>query len=593
MNQKKIRNRIDNFRKILSFVVAVVVLGHFTTMKGEVVRSEKKQNANTLDRVYIKNFDLQKFVDQSLKSGTKCVTIPPGRYRVKPQDGQHLLLANLNDVQIVADGVEMICSDTIRALTIANCHNVTIRGLIIDYDPLPFTQGKITKISEDKKSYEVELFDGYPSGKTAGTFKYEIFRSDTRTLRCGDPAVAQVEMLDPRHLHVTNNGAIKAVVGDLIVTGVNYAPWNVITQDVDRYSSKHHAVVCDNNVNVHLDNIVLYASHWFGFFEHNCDGSVYAKCRIDRRPADTDIIKRGSPRLRSLNADAFHSTRASKGPTYIDCFAQYMGDDAINIHGDYHMITDCRDAELRVLARDDLNIASGDLVELFTYDGKRLPDAMVMKVERDGKINEEEKAFLAKQRLREIYRCRWNAEAWKITLDRDVKAPRGSMIISLRHAGNGFLIQDCEFGFNRSRGLLIRASDGKIVGNKLVENGMPAILIGAECFWLEGGNSRNVEIRNNTIIDCQNTAILVEGSGGLSARKRADIGTYRNIAIIGNSMTNCPLPNIAANSVDGLIVKKNVFQSPRGLKSGQDPATLHAVQTENSIHNSASNNVVK
>ena len=40
---------------------------------------------------------------------------------------------------------------------------MTVLGLTIDYDPLPFTQGRIVSLSEDKRVHEIELFDGYPT----------------------------------------------------------------------------------------------------------------------------------------------------------------------------------------------------------------------------------------------------------------------------------------------------------------------------------------------------------------------------------------------------------------------------------------------
>ena len=55
-----------------------------------------------------------------LDAGQHRIVIPPGRYRVMPHDRQHLVLQDLTDVQIVADGVEMICTETTRALTVSH-----------------------------------------------------------------------------------------------------------------------------------------------------------------------------------------------------------------------------------------------------------------------------------------------------------------------------------------------------------------------------------------------------------------------------------------------------------------------------------------
>ena len=131
-----------------------------------------------------------------------------------------------------------------------------------------------------------------------------------------------------------------------------------------------HAVGCDHNVNVRLENIDLFAANCFGFIETDCDGSTYYRCRIDRRSPADDPVKRADPRLRSLDADAYHSTFAGTGPAYLECVARFMGDDCVNICGDYHMIAGSSGQELRVLAKGAMNIQPGDPVELagFYYE---------------------------------------------------------------------------------------------------------------------------------------------------------------------------------------------------------------------------------
>jgi hypothetical protein len=292
-------------------------------------------------------FGLQGFIDGELAAGKQEIVVPPGRYRVTPLHRQHLVLENLHDVQIIANGVEMICTETTRAVTIRRCRNVTLRGLAIDYDPLPYTQGRITSISSDGKTYEVELFDGYPPALAVRNFKFEIFRPDTRTLRCDDRYLDRVEVVDSRHLRLSlpqGRTDFPERTGDLMVIGAEHAP----------HGSIPHAVECAENVNVRLENIDLYASNCFGFLEYDCDGSTYNRCRIDRRSADSDPFSRGDPRLRSLDADAFHSKHAIKGPAYIQCTARFMGDDCINICGDYHLIAASRGRQLRVLAKHQM-----------------------------------------------------------------------------------------------------------------------------------------------------------------------------------------------------------------------------------------------
>lgn len=504
-------------------------------------------------------FDLQNLINEALKNGRKKIVVPPGKYRVTPKNREHLVLRDLQDVQIIADNVEMICTQTTRALTIANCKNLTLRGLSIDYDPLPFTQGRITSLSPDKTVQDIEIFDGYPSAKTAINFKYEIFRPDTRTLRCEAPGLKSVEATDEKHLRVTkNNGNANDLeqVGDIIAIGSEYAPGGSIP----------HAIFLEKSSNVRLENVDLWASNCFGFLEVDCDGTTYFRCHIDRRPLASDFMMRADARIRSLDADAYHSKFAVKGPQLIECSAKFMGDDAVNINGSYSMVTQSNGAQIRVLAKDRA-LEAGEPVELWTYEGVRLPDAKVVKVEADGKINDDEKAFLLKQRMDEGIRTRWNADAYKVTLDRAVELPLGSLIASTQRMGNGFLVQGCDFGFNRSRGILIKASNGKVVGNKITGSRMMAILVAPEYWWLESGSSNNVEIQGNIISDCDDVGIEVVAHAGTG--KLAPSDAHRNIIVSGNKITNSPLPSIVVTSTSGLKIESNILSpSPAKKLSG-------------------------
>jgi hypothetical protein len=494
-------------------------------------------------------FDLQGFVDAGLKAGKQRIVVPPGRYRVKPHDRQHLVLRDLKDITIVADGVEMICTETTRAVTISHCTNVTLRGLVIDYDPLPFTQGRITGFSPDKKVQEVELFEGYPAAGTASNFKYEVFRPDTRTLRCDDRYVEKIEAVDARHLRIFlphERAVSPEKKGDLIVIGSDYAP----------HGKMSHAVACTRNVHVRLEGIVVFASDCFGFIEGDCAGSVYDHCRIDRRPAADDPVKRSDPRLRSLNADAFHSNDAVEGPSYLGCVAKFMGDDCINIHGAYHFITHSQGATLRVLAKGGMNIRPGDPVELMLYNGQRLPDARAVSVEPAGTILDEERAFLSKQNMEPGYKS-GNAlrRAYTITLDRETSMTMGSVICAANRLGNGFAVRGCDFGFNRSRGILIKASHGEVSGNHLEGCKMAAILVTPEWRWLEAGSSSDVAITGNTIRDCGGVAICVDAEDGDGSV--APAGAHRNITITGNKVDDCPMPGILVTSTAGLRLEGN------------------------------------
>ena len=496
-------------------------------------------------------FDLQGFINRKLQAGKRRIVVPPGRYRVIPQKHQHLVLQDLKDNEIIADGVEMICTETTRALTVARCTSVTVRGLVIDYDPLPYTQGRITAISADRQVYDIELFDGYPAAEMVRNFKYEVFRPDTRTLRCEDRGVSRIEVVDSHHLRLTSSGRHEIdpeQVGDLIVIGAEYAP----------HGSAAHAVECNGNVKVRLENIDLFASNCFGFLENNCDGSVYSRCRIDRRSPENDPVKRASPRLRSLNADAFHSKHAIRGPAYLNCTARFMGDDCINICGDYHMVMSSQGRELRMLAKGTLNIQSGDLVELVLYSGERLPDAKAMAIQPAGTIRDDERTFVTKQHMDARLKDHGLSKAFTVTLDRAVEIPRGGIVCAANRIGNGFTVKGCNFGFNRSRGILIKASHGEIRDNRMEGCWMSAILVAPEYWWLEAGSSCDLQIAGNCIRDCRGVPIRIEATGGNG--EIAPAGAHRDISVSNNTVTGCAMPGILVTSTAGLTLERNTLE---------------------------------
>ena len=534
-------------------------------------------------------FDLQGFIDRELAAGKKEVVIPPGRYRIKPRNARHLVLKKLHDVKIIADGVEMVCTETTSALQIGGCVNLTIRGLIIDYDPLPYTEGRIVSLSPDKKVHEIELFDGYPDDRLVTGDRYEVYAADTRTLRC--PVYhGKLEKIDARHFRFTKdeNGGFEQV-GDLFVMGANWAPGG----------SAPHAVESDHCKNLRLEGMTVYASNCFGYLEHDGDGNTYYRCKLDRCPPENDLVQRGAPRLRSTNADAFHSKFAVKGPSLIECTAKFQGDDCVNICGAYHMVTTSHGPVLRVLANGGF-FGAGETVELLTYEGARLPDSRVVSIEPDGVINDEEKAFRLKQKMNEEIRTRADVKAYKVVLDRAVDLPMGSLICSTERIGDGFVVQGCDFGFNRSRGILIKASNGRVANNTITGSWLEAIKVSPEYWWLEAGSSNHVEISGNTIKDCRSIGIAVYANGGTG--KVAPSGSHHQISIVGNTVVRSPKPNIAVTSTEGLRLQGNTLILPASGNQesawltrslGLDQSPLKPVMWKNCSQVLEANNEVK
>ena len=522
-------------------------------------------------------FDLQKYIDEEIAKGNKNIIIPPGTYRVTPQNRSHLIFNDLNDISILAEGVEMICTETTRAITFNRCNNVTLKGLVIDHDPLCFTQGVITKLGPDKSFIEFKIDDGYSDDLEE---RIEIFDAKTLNLKRDTYyGWGKFEKIGDRHFRIDKgvnykyNPAIdKEETGDIFVTNNNHTP----------NGREPHSIYSDHCVNLRLEEITVYSGNGFAFFESNGTKNSFIRCKVDRRPVETDMYERNK-RIRSNNADAFHSKYAFIGPQLIECSARYMGDDGINICGQYYFSAGGKGNSIRLVIPRTCLLKVGDRLELLTMEGKRLSECFVLKIEDDGIISQAEIDAIAPIRQNEGNRqalLRPQNKIIKITVDREVDFALGAVVGNADRKGDGFLIKNCNFSYNRSRGILIKACNGTIIGNVLEANVMHSILISPEAWWLESGSSDNLDIRDNIIIrNGAARAISVEGRGFFGDVPPA--GLHNNITIENNFFSDCIMPYIYMASTKAGIIKNNKYYFP---VPGSITEPVQMVNCEDIIH---------
>ena len=341
-----------------------------------------------------------------------------------------------------------------------------------------------------------------------------------------------------------------------------------------------HAVLLTDCASVTLQEVTLYASPTFGFFEMGCTASTYRRCRIDRRTLADDPVPRASPRLRSLNADAFHSKNAAKGPAIVECFAHWQGDDCVNINGRYYFVAGSQGRTVRIVVTGGKPlIMPGDLVEFLPYAGGPLPQARAVSIAlADEPLSAAEQTLLREAKLVGPVRQQFsrNPKVYSLVLDREINPPPGSAVCAAARIGSGFLVKNCDFGDNRSRGILIKASQGEVTGNRVHRSRMAAVLISPEFEWMEAGCSSDVTVQGNMFEGIGQTPLRILANGGNG--KPLAAGAHRNISVLSNRFENCPWPLIEAHSVTGLTVASNVWPqlAPPGSKPAQpaDPVRL-------------------
>jgi len=259
--------------------------------------------------------------------------------------------------------------------------------------------------------------------------------------------------------------------------------------------------------------------------------------------------------------DAFHSKHAKVGPSYIQCTARYNGDDGFAINGHYHIISYAPGTrQIRVIGKlgEEPDLVVGDEVELVSYNGERVPNAKITAIEAGSDLWQSERNFLNQANFAgRVKNTRSATSVYYVTLNRAITLPIGSLIASANRIGNGFLVQGCTAGPNRSRGILVKASNGSIINNVLVDNWGMAIKASPEFKWLEAGSGNNITITGNTITKCHDVAIAVHAENGDGAI--SPVGAHNDVKISGNSIVDSSMPAIAVTSTKNLDLTNNII----------------------------------
>lgn len=513
------------------------------------------------------------YVEKELESGRKHIVVPPGSYRVTPKNDVYVRLKDLKGVTIDFTGVEFIGTVNTRMMEIENCVDVTLKGLTIDYDPLPFTQARIIEV-DNEKNWTVKIMDGYPTDDIGnGDSCWPVQVHDKESLELVNPMRFRdglaVTRINKDTFRITGGQDRRGEVGDIAVLTC----CNNRDKKTGRIAGKNHTVYSEKCVNLRFEDFTIYSTRGIAFWEYGNTKTVYLNCKLTRRPPETDWGKREVKRLRSGNHDAFHSRFATVGPQIIGCYAHYHCDDCVNITGRYSIISKTDGNELRILVLDEGKWlpAAGETIQIMTYDGQCPPDAKVLEVVPAGQWTDEEEAYLRTlpiwpDKYKDFY------TAFTLRIDRDAGLKRGDVVIGNSRSGNGGLVKDCDFGHVRARGIITKGSHSVIENNTITGCFGPAILIRNSYEWMEGGCNCDLKIIGNRMIDNRSGGIEISGVPG--TRTALPANSHRDIVISGNTIggqgkairvTGCTNLEISGNifetgdkTPDATILLKNV-----------------------------------
>ncbi len=492
-------------------------------------------------------------VGEALKRGEKRIVIPPGIYRLAPQGGAELWsLPGLKDVEIVADGVTLVGTKLIRAISLGHCSGVTLQGLTVDYDPLPFTQGEVIAGAADGSSIDVRIHTGYPRQPYA---RIDVIDPKTRFRKKGMPFLwgTKAEMIGEDVIRVRREGIAKAAqVGDLA------------SLSTGQEGGAPHAIALDACERMIFRNVTVHSAPGMGILEADGEGgSSFLGCKIVPGPKPVGATEE---RLLSTSWDAFQSKTIRKGPLVEDCEITDAGDDSWSVQSADFVVLKNEGGTLVLASRDEFTagVQNGDRLRVGVEGSEwRITSR---------KVFSRTAAGLSAEVLESLQ----NAQTWSgwkvspkcivVTLDQPSDLKPGESVYSPDRMGNGFVFRNNRI---HSPGRILLKAGGLMEGNTL--DTPHALIVCPELPATAAAGIEGLIIRRNTIRNggwfCpapwSSQAGIISLTSSASATELRTKPAFKNVRIEDNTIEGGSGPQLVISSGSGITIRNNRFSSPQ------------------------------
>jgi len=496
-------------------------------------------------------------ITAAVKAGPGAVVVlDAGRYRVSSssKDGRapcfDIHRANGVTIRGEVGKTELIStSPAAGVFSFRHCANVSLKGVTVDYDPLPFTQGSVTAVDVTNGTFNMTVDDGFPLLSEPWFFVPDlrkvpmsrslwgvVFDRAKKQFKEGSGSANVIESFSPLggrawRVGLYHKGSAKPMApGDAFVVPARLGT-------VAAFMDCNGATAEDVTIYMAPGLCVLFLS---------CEGELVAR-RVIVRP------RPGTTRLISATADGVHCQRNRKGPLLENCRFEGMVDDGMNTYDVVKMVTEViSPTELRL--HHTLSMRAGDRIQVMDpKTGLVRGEATLVSVADKGRITLDHPipgVRTSKDILDGI-------TSMTNHLDADV-------VFNLSTCGAGYVVRNNYFGNFRGRGLILKGVNGLIESNVFERTSGPGIVIQNEPTWPEGPVPRDVTIRGNRFngvgLDGGSRhygAIVVSASGlkgGSPDQPVKNIRIENNVIIdppaIGMFIRSCAGVRLAGNKIE-------------------------------------------
>lgn len=505
--------------------------------------------------------DFRQLVESAIERGEKIISIPKGNYTLMEKDYKSVTLKDLKDITIDANGSTIICKKPSRAFDLINCENVRLANFTVDYDPLPYTQGRIVEMGENKEWWILQIPEGYPVREIDLTRnRANIYDPGTNLIKRNTGTFGawgfepDIEYLGDRKIKLTRvvrgGSDSSEEVGDFFVALLK------------NEGCRRDAFFLEKTRRCTLENVTIYTANMFAIRENECEANHYLRCVITKNLNDPKVVY---PRLRSAGGDAFHSKCASQGPVIEECTFEHQGDDCVNIGTRYHIVLKSEGFSVYILSTTNSTyIEPGNRLQVVSAEGKLKGNALVGSVQPVDDI-----PAVEIKEATDMYRMRTIPEfVFRFELEESFPFSVGDLVCSLDKAGDGYVLKNNKFGYTRARGALLKGTGGTVTGNIFEGSMLAAIIVAPEFYWMEGTYATDLNITGNTFRNCYYgrskphssqcgiiTVICLDRENRIIDSE----GGFRNIHITDNRIEECPFPAVVLTGINGGEFRRNTI----------------------------------
>ena len=456
------------------------------------------------------------------------LTVPPGRWSFARSEGIAVEVNGRANIAIEGPGATLVCRGTTRPFVFRNCTAPALRGLTVDWDRPPFSQGEVVSVSPDLRSVDVRVDAAFPVDGSEKVPALQTMEPGTRlTARHGIDAydaVSGVQLVADQILRLTLSRPLRLRPGDTVV--------------LRHKVYEGHVIAFSRCTDLTVEDVTLHCGAGMGVIVPASERATIRRLIISPPPK--------SGRIMSLTADGIHFLGCRGAITIEDCLIEATGDDCVNVHANFYAVTrviDSRTLRVNFPAGSVFSASSAaPLYDRFEIVGPRY------------------------ESLAEAVVVREESGTGGITLQfsRDLPADigPGDLVLDMETQTTTHVV-NCRFPGNRARGILAHMNT-VIERCSFAGQSGPALLLSVAPPFPEGPLIKNVLLRDNDITDSCRVfgagAVTVEAK--LAQRATDPLILNSNVQIVGNRFSNLTIPIVAASSITGLLIEQNQVTMP-------------------------------